>query len=389
MVPRVAHGRIDASTGYRGRVTARDERWADSEPVLVELIRGEILATPAQRITFARFMELALTAPGLGYYATSYRRPTREGDFLTAPELHPSFGRCIGRQLDEVWLRLDRPDPFTVQEYGAGRGTLRDSVVAGLRAEGSGLADAIDWVAVDLLDRSDSRPAAAFGGAVLANEYLDALPVHRLQQLGGETVEHWVTWQVGWFATVPGPLSDVSLIDPLVEAGVTLAQGQIADVSPEWAAFPREATRNLEAGLLLIIDYGHLAGELYGPRRMAGSLLTYRGHLVGGDPFEAVGRQDLSAHVDFSAVARGAETAGLAAMGSTSQAEFLVGLGLAELLEESRGGSGTDPAAYVEARAGVARFLDPRHLGGFRVLGFGRGMDVEPALRGFAFRLTR
>ncbi len=353
------------------------------------MLRDEILAAPSPRITFARFMDAVLTEPELGYYATSDRRPTREGDFLTAPELHPFFGRCMGRQLEEVWQRLERPDPFTVLEYGAGRGTLQATAEGGLRADGSELAGALRWVSVDLPGRTHPVGADPFVGAVLANEYLDALPVHRLQRVGEETMEHWVTWQDGWFATTTGPLSHASLADQLTEVGVTLAEGQIADVSPEWAAFVREASQHLQQGLLLIVDYGHAASELYGPRRMAGSLLTYRGHEVGGDPFRSVGRQDLTAHVDFSAVERAAEAVGLTALGSTGQAEFLVGLGLGDLLTELGSAAGTSPIAYVEARAAVARFLDPRHLGGFRVLGFGRRMEAEPPLRGFSFRMTR
>ena len=103
-----------------------DLRWATSERRLVEAIRDEILAAPEGRITFARFMQRALTEPGLGYYATSAERPTREGDFLSAPELHPLFGRCIGRFVASAWDHAGRPAPYRIHEYGAGRGTLRD-----------------------------------------------------------------------------------------------------------------------------------------------------------------------------------------------------------------------------------------------------------------------
>lgn len=373
----------------QGERSTTDPRLAEPVPDLVERIRSEIETSGDGRITFARFMDLALTAPRLGYYATSDRRPTREGDFLTAPELHPFFGRCIARQLDEVWQRLARPQPFTILEYGAGRGMLGDSVLAGLGAEGSRLREVIDWVGLDLPGRSDDVAVAPFVGAVLANEYLDALPVHRLQRVGGDILEHWVTWRDGWFATRLAPLSDARLTDPLTQAGVDLAEGQVADVSPAWPDFLDEVGRHLERGLLLIMDYGHPAEELYGPRRMAGSLLTYSGHDVGGDPFRAVGRQDLTAHVDFSAVQRAALAAGLEPLGSTTQAEFLAGLGLGDLLAELGADASTDLGAYVEARAAVGRFLDPRHLGGFRVLGLGRGLDADPPLRGFSFRLTR
>lgn len=334
-------------------------------------------------------MDLALTAPGLGYYATSDRRPTRQGDFLTAPELHPFFGRCIGRQLDEVWQRLGRPDPFTVREYGAGRGTMRGTVAAGLRADRSQLADALAWVSLDLPDRSDQMPDRPFDGVVLANEYLDALPVHRLQQLGDTISERWVTWQDGWFAEVIADLSSPDLLRPLEEAGITLADGQVADVAPGWKSFPAMATQRLARGLVMIIDYGHAAQKLYGRRRMAGSLLTYRRHQAGDDPFRAIGRQDLTAHVDLSTVERAAVAADLEPLGSTSQAEFLVGLGLGAMLRALGEQPRTDPVAYVEARSAVARFLDPRHLGGFRVLGFGRDLDVAPPLRGFSTPLRR
>src|SRR3954447_987490 len=151
------------------------------QPLLVERIRDEILAAPAGRITFARFMERALAEPALGYYATSQARPTRSGDFLTAPELHPFFGRLVGRQLTDMWMRLGCPDRFTVREYGAGRGTLEQSCRSGLELDGSDLASAVAWQSIDVGMPTPDEPVI---GAIVANEYLDALPVHRLVQRG-------------------------------------------------------------------------------------------------------------------------------------------------------------------------------------------------------------
>jgi hypothetical protein len=122
-------------------------------------------------------MERALTEPGLGYYATSELRPTREGDFLTAPELHPFFGRCLGRFLTAVWRAAGAPERYLVREHGAGRGTLRDTVMAGLAADASGLAGAIGGTRSTCRTRGGAEEAAHI---VVANEYLDALPVHRL-----------------------------------------------------------------------------------------------------------------------------------------------------------------------------------------------------------------
>jgi SAM-dependent MidA family methyltransferase len=143
------------------------------------------------------------------------------------------------------------------------------------------------------------------------------------------------------------------------------------------------AAERLASGLLLVIDYGHPAAELYGPRRRSGTLLTYRGHRAGDDPFVAVGRQDITAHVDFTSLDRVARDHGLERIGDTTQARFLTDLGLGALLAELRDEAEIDLEAYLAARAAVARFLDPRHLGAFRVLAWSRGDAPWGALPGF------
>jgi SAM-dependent MidA family methyltransferase len=361
---------------------AADDRRAESEPELVRAIRDEIGAAPGARITFARFMERALTEPGLGYYATSDMRPTRSGDFLTAPELHPFFGRCVGRQLTEVWTRLGSPARFVVREWGAGRGTLARTVRDGLRSDASGLADALDWEPVDLPGRRAPRSEVVVG-AVVANEYLDALPVHRVVRRGGRLLERYVAWRDGWFAEEDGEPSSPALAAHLDADGVALADGQLAEIGLTATRWVERAARELRVGVMLVIDYGRPAAELYGPRRMAGSLVTYRRNVAGDDAYRAVGRQDLTAHVDLTALGRAAIEAGLERLGSTTQARFLVGLGLGELLSDLGRDPATDAQAYLDARASAARLLDPRHLGGFRVLAFGRGLAADPELAGF------
>ena len=135
--------------------------------------------------------------------------------------------------------------------------------------------------------------------------------------------------------------------------------------------------------MVLVIDYAHPAGELYSERRRWGSLLTYRDHRAGDDPFSAVGRQDITAHVDLTALARAGHEAGLSLLGSTTQARFLADLGLGRLLVELGEDPATDPETYLAARSAVARYLDPRHLGGFRVVAWGRRLKVGPPLPGF------
>ncbi len=372
------------------------------------VIRDEILAAPAQRITFARFMERALVEPGLGYYARSALRPTRSGDFLTAPELHPFFGRCMGRFLAAAWERHGSPAEFRVLEAGAGRGTLRETALAGLAADGSALADAIAWRTLDLPGRADlaasgrspseagGHAASAAGGhaasaagagllgsrgagepradVVLANEFLDALPVHRLVgSRGGGLREAFVSWRDGWFGEVLAAPSTPDLAATLAADGVSLREGQRAEVClaiPAWVGAAGEVLD--EDGLLVVIDYGHDAPELYGPQRQAGNLLTYRAHQVADDPFEAVGESDITTQVDLSALCRAAQAGGLDLVGRTTQARFLVDLGLGELIASLGRQATTDMADYLEARAAVARYLDPRHLGAFAVLAWQR-----------------
>jgi SAM-dependent MidA family methyltransferase len=356
----------------------RDARWDDSDEGLVAAIRDEIVAAPEGRITFARFMERALTESGSGYYATSHLRPTREGDFLTAPELHPLFGRCVGRFLAGTWQQAGRPPRYVVQEHGGGRGRLRDDVLAGLRSDGSALLHALVWQLVDLPGRSDATDEPA--DVILANEYLDALPVHRLVRRDGSLQEAWVGWRDGWFHELLDVPSSPDLLAMLEADGVVLRDGQRAEVCPQasrWMA--SAATRLAEGGLLVVIDYGHDAAELYGPRRMDGSLLTYRSHTVSDDPFAAVGRSDITAHVDVSAIERAAREAGLELRGRTSQARFLAALGLGQLLSELGHDPATDPQTYLSARSAVARLVDPRHLGSFVVLAWQRPSSHDDA----------
>jgi SAM-dependent MidA family methyltransferase len=351
-------------------------------------------------------MERALYEPDLGYYRQARPGPGPGGDFLTAPETHPIFGRVVSRQLDEVWMRLARPDPFVVREHGAGEGALAAAVLDGLAADRSALLDAI---VVEPLEIEPARliafakrlAAAGHGGrhrtatsapatgAVVANEVLDALPVHRVEWRDGRLHELLVDWRDGRFVEVRASPTTPRLADRLAAEAIALREGQRAEICLRLDDWTAGAAASLDRGLLLAIDYGHPAAELYGARRQAGTLAAYVNHRVHDDPFVNVGRQDLTAHVDVTAVERAAARAGLDHLGTTTQAEFLVGLDAEDLLREAQ----ANPAATLEERlalrAGVVRLLDPAATGGFRVMAFGRGVPPDPALRGLAFRLPR
>ena len=378
-----------------------------SDPVLVDRLRAEIAATGP--VTFARFMAVALADPEHGYYATADDRPTRSGDFLTAPELHPIFGAVLARALDEQWRALDRPSRFLLREYGAGTGALAEAVLRGLAADRSELRDAVAYDPVEILparlERIRERLAGAgfadalagsargskppLDGVIVANEFLDALPVHRVVQRGGRLTERFVAWDTERerFEDIEAEPSTPALAARLAAEGIELADGQAAEIrlaTDDWVA---AMSGGIGRGFVTAIDYGAPATELYGPTRRDGTLRAYSGQRAHADPYVAVGRQDLTAHVDFTAVERAAAGPGWRTLGLTTQAEFLMGSGFGELFAARQAAPDVEPEAYLALRASAARLLDPRALGGFRVLILGRGVPADTRLPGLTYRL--
>ncbi len=374
---------------------------------LLERIRAEIRETGP--IPFVRFMELALYDPGGGYYRGAEARPGRGGDFLTAPELHPIFGATLGTGLHEIWERLDRPDPFVVQEHGAGTGALAVAFLGSITDQDFLGAIRYEPVEVDarrvaaFLETTTTaghgarvfKPgerAGRFDGVILANEVLDALPVHRVRQRGADLRELAV-----------GLRSDDALheveTDPttgdlaarLEREGITLVDGQTAEICIGLDAWLAAAVAPLRRGVVLLIDYGAPAAQLYDPvRRRGGTLRAYLRHRVHDDPLIHVGRQDLTAHVDVTAVEWAANHLGLTTIGITTQAEALMGLGIEARLRAIQADPATSLADYTLVRASLMRLLDPAAMGRFRVMAFGR--DWPDAQGGaplgmFGFRL--
>lgn len=377
---------------------SEQERWEESNQPLVELIKA--LIEREGRITFARFMELALYHPRYGYYQTSAIRPGRSGDYITSPEAHPIFGHTLARQLDEMWRIIDRPDPFILREYGAGTGTLAQTILDGLQADRSGLLEAIRYEPVEAsserrADLTDRLASAGYGrllreplpdtrifGCVLANEVIDAFPVHRVVVEHGQLCEIYVAWRDGWFADELGQPSMPDLAGYFEREGVTLTEGQRAEVNLGIAGWAAEVAAGLERGYTLVLDYGYPAEQLYGPEHRDGTLKAYYHHGVHLDPYRAVGEQDITAHVDFTALQEAVRQYGLTPLGLTTQAEFLAGAGIGELLVAMQAEPGMTAERYLGARAAVARLIDPGGMGRFRVLVLGRGIGPEVRLRG-------
>lgn len=386
-----------------------EERWRDiavrtgSDERLVEAIRGEIAR--AGRISFARFMELALYHPEHGYYLRPAVRAGKQGDFLTAPELSPFFGRILARQLVEVWTALGTPAEFVAIEYGAGRGRLAHDILAAVREECPRFAMALRYVLHELNPHRRADAAALLGtagfdarasfewpgsesvlvppvtGAILANEFLDALPVHRGVWRGGVLLERFVGWSGEWFIEELGLPATGALAGAITAAGVELAEGQCVDITLAAGDWLASTAGRLARGVVLAIDYGYPSAELYAPQRHAGTFLCYHQHTANDEPYARIGRQDMTAHVDFGLLCRAGAAAGLALAGETTQSQFLTNLGLGELLVASQT-PGRDLASYLTDRSAVFSLVDPRGMGGFRVQMQGRGLDL-PLPRGF------
>ena len=388
--------------GYR-RESLPDPEGVGEDAWLVETIRDEIRR--AGPITFARFMDRALYEPGHGYY----RRPDapgpgRGGDFLTAPEAHPIFGAAIGRLVEQAWVAMGRPSPFTITEPGAGTGALAAGLLGGLRDTGSPLLDAVryrpveveaaritalrDRLAADALDghlapdeagdEGDGddgvESPAPEPGAVVANEVLDALPVHRVVgRAGGVRELHVALDPDGRFVALEAEPSTPALADRLRAEGIELVDGQITEICLGIEPWLRAATARLGTGMVVLIDYAAEPTALHSPARPQGTLRAFARHAVGGDPFRHVGRQDLTATVDLGAVRAAAAATGLEPVGETTAAELLAMAG-----DDLAGRWLHRPGATLEdallLRSALARLMDPSGLGGFRVLVFGRGL---------------
>ena len=389
------------------REAPRDLSDVGDDEALLDRIRHEIRATGP--MTFARFMGLALYGEG-GYYRAAAARPGRHGDFLTAPELHPIFGRTLAQAIEEIWRRLGEPAPFVVRELGAGTGALAVAILDGLSEASSPLLQGIVYEPVEAdarrLDAFAERLRAAGHGArhraardgpivgvIFGNEVLDALPVHRVRRREDRLRE--IAIELGPDGTLVETEIDPStpaLAQRLADEDIDLVDGQTADIClalDDWIA---AAAESIERGVLLFIDYGAPAAELYDPvRRRDGTLRAYVRHQVHDDPYRHVGRQDLSAHVDVTAVERAAHAAGLTTIGITTQSEALMGLGIERRLQDIQADAATTLEEYTLVRSALMRLMDPAAMGRFRVMAFGRDWPHHPPdgplLGLFAFRL--
>ncbi|MHB9109820.1 MAG: class I SAM-dependent methyltransferase [Armatimonadota bacterium] len=362
----------------------------------------------AGRLTFAEVMEVALYHPTGGYY-TAHVNLGPAGDFVTAPEEHPAFGALLARQLEGCWTALGRPAAFLVVEMGGGRGTLAADLLNYARAELPELFSAIRYL---LIDRSPRLLAIQherlqpFGdqvswapelppdleGVLLSNELVDAFPVHRVIGRPEGLRELYVTPHCSAetataFEWEEGPPSTPELDAYFTRVDVTLAEGQAAEVNLAAVDWLRAVSRSLRRGFVITIDFGHVARELFRPERTGGTLLAYRDQRVSDDLLACLGRQDLIAHVDFSALVRVGREAGLDALGLVTQQQFLLNLGVEGWLA-ALDARGLPPAERAANRRALLALLSTElnGLGDAKVLVQTRGVTgtldgLTPAAR--------
>jgi SAM-dependent MidA family methyltransferase len=357
-----------------------------ARPALALRIREEIRR--AGPLSFARFMELALYDPAGGYYMQGPARLGPRGDFVTAADEGAELGRCLARQACEIDRVLGPFDPFDVVEFGAGRGTVAADLVETLAASAPALAAR---TRVTLVDRSPAMRAAGQGrlprarvvapdevpgglaGLCFAVELFDALPAHRVRRRAGRRGELCVGLSAGnELIEVERPLAP-GLAAEAARWGAAGFDGQEAELAPQARAVLRTMAAALERGVVVIVDYGDRASALYGASRPRGTLLAYRRHATSTSLLERPGEQDLTAHVNFSALEEEARNCGLEPLGLTTQDRFLIANGLLEAFEQADEAARHAPR-QVARRLAALRLLHPQAMGRrFKVLVLAKG----------------
>ncbi len=342
----------------------------------------EDIAAAGGWISFAHYMELALYAPGLGYYSAGSHKLGATGDFITAPELSPLFGRVLARQIAPL-ISAGIDD---IIELGAGSGALAVALLEELAAiDRLPRQYRILEVSADLRERQQARIAAALpalqprvqwldrpperiNAIVIGNEVLDALPVHRIRIVDGRAQELGVSLDGnGRFVWACRPA-----FPALAAAAQALPEAYETEIGLAAQALVADLAQRLESGLLLFFDYGFPAHEFFHPQRDRGTLMCHYRHHAHDDPFLWPGLQDITAHVDFSAIARAAPR--LELLGYASQAQFLVNGGITDLLAAV---PASDVKRYAPLAAQAQKLMSPAEMGElFKVIALGRNLHA-------------
>jgi SAM-dependent MidA family methyltransferase len=381
---------------------------------LKQIILAKIQANSDKRITFAEFMALALYHPDYGYYSSGQVAIGAEGDFFTASSLGADFGELLAEQLAEMWSILDRPQPFRVVEMGAGLGDLAIDI---LNYWQSNYPDLLQNVEYSIIEESPSLIATqqeklqswrekrinlswknwsdlanhSVTGVFFSNELIDAFPVHQVIWQDDQLQEIYVGENQGELIEIIAELSTSKLLNYFQQVQINLDSGDYpegyrTEVNLQAFDWLNRISRKLKQGHLLTIDYGYSAQKYYHPQRSQGTLQCYYQHRYHSDPFVNLGFQDITTHVNFTALENHGQSIGLETLGFTQQGLFLMSLGLGDRLTELSTGK-FNVAEIFKRRDALHQLIDPTGLGKFGVLLQGKGLtpvQKRRSLKGFS-----
>jgi SAM-dependent MidA family methyltransferase len=333
-------------------------------------------------IPFSDFMRQALYHHELGYYLAC--DPTL--DYQSSPNVHPIFGACLARQIAGFWREMGRPEHFTIFEAAAGNGRLCADILTSLQEEQPVLFELVRYVQQDLslegevgrkrlldagvpetkIEIAEQLPTSSeIEGCIISNELLDALPFDRVVKRDGRLFELRVGLDDGRLVDIEAPLRP-ELEAHFAQLGLQPGEGCEAEVCLEATRWMKSAGNALKRGYILTLDYGYEAADLYAPWRKRGTLLTFYQQTSGEDPYERIGRQDITASVDFTSFIRAGEAAGLQTIGNLTQAEYLAALGIGDALTQAP--TATDLERFYSLRRAAIELTDMSGLGRIRAL---------------------
>ena len=371
---------------------------------LSEIIKAEI--RKKGRLTFAEFMDLALYHPELGYYTSGEARIGKHGDYYTSPSVDPAFGEVLAGFISKS-ARLIGEERFRIIEFGGGEGALASDILASLERDHPEFYNKVEYLIIEKRETAQSRtdgPLVKHGhkirfaaraddidpggeyGVVLSNELVDALPFHRIVFSGGSMKEIFVTLRNGEFAEIYDEPSTQELHEYFDGYGINFLEGQEAEVNLNAAGWIAEAGRMLKNGLILTIDYGFLAPALYSPERMKGTYKCMYMHNIHDGPYVNIGRQDITAHVDFSNLVRSGEALGLGTVKYTTQGQFLIDWGVLDIMEKESGN--TDAPGQGRNKAIKNLFLPGSMGSSFKVLLQSKNINAEGFYPESPFKLS-
>ncbi|MBE9231715.1 class I SAM-dependent methyltransferase [Cuspidothrix issatschenkoi LEGE 03284] len=377
----------------------------DSHPALCQAISHRIITSPQKRITFAEYMDMVLYHPQYGYYSSDVKIGFRGSDFFTSASLGADFGELLARQFYQMWEILDQPISFSLVEMGAGQGILASHILNYIKQEYPDFFAAVKYIIVEksltlkqeqqqlLQDFSvkwcnlEEIEPKSLTGCCFSNELLDAFPVHQFILEAGELREIYVTIAENnsqpIFIEVIGEPSTPQLAEYFDLVGINLSQNtyengyrsEINLAALDWLSIVADC---LERGYVLTIDYGYHADRYYHPQRRQGTLQCYYQHRHHDNPYINIGRQDITAHVDFTALSVWGESCGLKKVGWTQQGLFLMALGIGERLA-AISWQQQPISQLLQRREGLHQLINPGGLGNFGVLVQSQGLTEEQA----------